>query len=198
MNQVSKMSDTNYRLKYILVGASGSGKTTMAAVLTEQLGLRRCITSTTRPPRPEEVDGRDYYFKPSFDFNEMFEHATFGGYEYGVTKDELSRGDFIILDPQGVDYYRKYYPKELTVFQLVRKGIDVDPDRMARDHAIGFDRVNPDFFVYGETIPEMAQNLIAAIGQCRKPLSKQISSAQALAAKNPENSQTRQTAEYSL
>ncbi len=154
------MPDTDYRLKYILVGASGSGKSTMASVLEQYLGLKRCITSTTRPPRPGEVNGRDYHFEKQLDPDNMFEHATFGGHEYGICREELAHGDFIILDPQGVAYYRENYPAPLTVIQLIRSGIDVDANRMARDRDAGFDQVEPDVIVRGETVDEMASNLI--------------------------------------
>lgn len=157
------MDNQAYRLKYILCGASGSGKTTMASVLEEQLGMRRCVTSTTRPPREGEEDGISYHFVPHINPKEMFEHTSFGGFDYGISKDELKRGDFVILDPQGVKYYRHHYPNPLTVIQLVRQGIDVAPERIARDRAAGFDRVDPDYFVKGETIFEMAENLISTI-----------------------------------
>ncbi len=98
------MKTDHLKLKYVLVGASGSGKTTMAHVLEEAFGLRRCITFTTRPMRPGEEEGRDYYFRNALNASEMFEHACFGGFEYGITVEELSRGDFIILDPQGVQF----------------------------------------------------------------------------------------------
>lgn len=157
------MMNPEFRLKYILVGASGSGKSTMASILEEQLGLKRCISCTTRPPRPGEVNGVHYHFKNHIDTNDMFEHASFGGFEYGISREELTQGDFIILEPQGVSYYRQHYPAPLTVIQLVREGIHVDADRMARDRDAGFDQVNPDIIVRGETIAEMASRLIACI-----------------------------------
>lgn len=172
------MSEPKYRLQYILVGASGSGKSTMARILETEFGLRRCITSTTRPPRAGEIDGVDYHFKTHFNPAEMFEHASFGVHEYGITKDELARGDFIILEPQGVDYYRKHYPRPLTVIQLVRDNIQVDAERMARDRAAGFDYVYPDFVVRGETIEEMTENLITVIRQSSPTLAQKLNLAQ--------------------
>lgn len=157
------MNTFQFRLKYILVGASGTGKTTMAHILEEELGLKRCITSTTRPPRPGEKDGIDYHFRSELKPEEMFEYVRFGGYEYGITYHELSRGDFVILEPQGVQYYREHYPAPLTVIQLQRSNIDVDAERMARDKAAGFDCVNPDIVVSGDTIDTMAANLLGVI-----------------------------------
>ena len=149
--------------KYILVGASGTGKSTMASHLASALDLTRCITCTTRPPRPGEMEKGEYYFVQSFDMFTMFEQAEFGGYRYGITKDELTKGDLVILDPQGVDYYRKNYPGPLTVIKLERSGVDVDPQRRARDAGAGFDKVKADITVYGETVAQMQENLVTAM-----------------------------------
>ena len=180
------MGESDYRLKYILAGSSGSGKTTMASVLERELGFLRCITSTTRPPRPGEQDGIDYHFRAQLDPKELFEYAVFGGYEYGITKEELRRGDFIILDPQGVDYYRRHYPGPLTVIQLMRDGIAVDPERMARDRAAGFNRICPDIVVRGETVEEMAENLLCVIASKKQALEYQIRNAAQRAEVSPE------------
>ena len=45
----------------VLVGGSGSGKTTIAHEL-EKKGFRRLVTTTTRPKREGEVDQVDYFF----------------------------------------------------------------------------------------------------------------------------------------
>lgn len=171
------MKKNDYRVSFILVGASGSGKSTMASILEEQLGLRRCITCTTRPPRPGERDGVDYHFRTHLNPEEMFEYASFGGYEYGVTREELTRGDFIILEPQGVSYYREHYPAPVTVIQLERTGIQIDAARRNRDRAAGFDNVNPDIIIRGETIAETTKNLLKAVNRLKKSLPVQIDAA---------------------
>lgn len=135
----------------------------MAHVLEEELGLRRCITSTTRPPRPGERDGVDYHFCASINPEELFEHASFGGFDYGITYEELAGGDFVILEPQGVDYYLEHYPAPLTVIKLERQNIAVEESRKARDKAAGFDCVKADIVISGETIAAMSANLLGAI-----------------------------------
>lgn len=151
------------RLRYVLVGRSGSGKSTMSHFLEKDLGLRRCITHTTRPPREGEVDGRDYHFVSSLNERVMFEHSRFGAYWYGTSWDELSQSDFIILEPQGVAYFRTHFPGPLTVLQLERSNIAVDPDRMLRDRQAGFDDVHPDVLITGDTIEEMSASLISLV-----------------------------------
>jgi guanylate kinase len=50
-------------LVFVLSGPSGVGKDVIAARLQERaLGIRRVVTAVTRPPRPGEVEGVDYYF----------------------------------------------------------------------------------------------------------------------------------------
>lgn len=57
-------------LMFVLSSPSGAGKTTLSRMLVEQMpGLQMSVSATTRPMRPGEVDGRDYYFvdRPKFD-----------------------------------------------------------------------------------------------------------------------------------
>lgn len=81
----------------ILISApSGGGKTTLCdLLLASQPGMARAITCTTRPPRPGEQDGVDYYFLTAVDFlkrvqaGNFLEHATVYGNSYGLLKSEL-------------------------------------------------------------------------------------------------------------
>lgn len=45
----------------ILVGPSGSGKSTIERILETEHGFARIVSHSTRPPRPQEIDGVDYY-----------------------------------------------------------------------------------------------------------------------------------------
>lgn len=61
---------------YALCGLSGSGKTTLLeAVLRQAPQLARLVTSTTRPPRPGELAGRDYHFLAEEDFQARVAHG---------------------------------------------------------------------------------------------------------------------------
>lgn len=133
--------------------------------------------------RSDETDGKDYYFLPSLNPDKMFEMARFGNHSYGTSYEELARSDFVILEPQGVRYFRDHYPGKLTVIQLQRTNIQVDPERMARDKAAGFDSVHPDYIVTGDSIDAMAANLLAVIATVeqsrgRQSLDRQISEAE--------------------
>ncbi len=81
----------------ILISApSGGGKTTLCDLLLQSRPeMSRAITCTTRPPRPGEKDGVDYYFLTATDFlkrvqaGNFLEHATVYGNSYGLLKSEL-------------------------------------------------------------------------------------------------------------
>jgi len=54
----------------ILAGPAGVGKSTLCDRLVSSVpGFERVITATTRPPRPNEVDGRDYHFLSEAEFD---------------------------------------------------------------------------------------------------------------------------------
>ena len=100
---------------------SGSGKTTIVRHLLAQpdLNLEFSISCTTRAPRGEEVDGKDYYFIKEAEFEKMKEEdllledaKVFGNY-YGSPKqyvlDKISNGFDVLFD---VDWQGAHNLKE--------------------------------------------------------------------------------------
>jgi guanylate kinase len=99
----------------VLISApSGAGKTTVCQqLLAARPGMARAITCTTRPPRPGERDGLDYFFLDAGSFlkrvqaGNFLEHATVYGHSYGTLKAEvlgkLRQGKDVLLnvDVQG-------------------------------------------------------------------------------------------------
>ncbi len=92
----------------VVSGPSGSGKTTLCRRLADSGEVRYSISCTTRPPRPGEVDGRDYHFmdRPEFEARlqtgDFFEHALVHGNFYGSLKSEvvarLEAGVDVVMD----------------------------------------------------------------------------------------------------
>lgn len=86
------MSPTSRRgLLIILSSPSGAGKSTLSRRLLESdPEVRFSVSATTRPPRPGEQEGRDYYFKSRREFEDMveagamLEHAEVFGNLYGT------------------------------------------------------------------------------------------------------------------
>jgi guanylate kinase len=78
---------------FVLSSPSGAGKTTLSRrLLTEDGDITLSVSATTRPPRPGEVDGVDYYFVTPERFAEMvagddlLEWATVFGNRYGTPR----------------------------------------------------------------------------------------------------------------
>jgi len=102
-------------LLLILAGPAGSGKSTLCERLVESgLGFSRIITTTTRAPRPGEVNGVHYHFLTPAQFDEKIAAGAFlewawvhGERRYGTlaasVREPLSRGENLVanLDVQG-------------------------------------------------------------------------------------------------
>jgi guanylate kinase len=129
------MSATRIRrrgLLLVLSSPSGAGKTTIARRLVEiEPGLTLSVSVTTRPPRPGEIDGRDYRFIDQARFDEMvaqgelLEHARVFGNCYGTPRgpidEALAAGHDIVgdLDWQGTQQLAaKARPDLVAVFVL--------------------------------------------------------------------------------
>ena len=92
----------------ILSSPSGAGKTTLVKLLSERKGLITSISHTTRKPRSNEVNGKDYHFITNDVFKKMINNQEFLEYAkvfknfYGTTKStifaQLSKGKNVIFD----------------------------------------------------------------------------------------------------
>ena len=89
------MKDNNRRrgLMLVLSSPSGAGKTTLSRrLLQSDPEIVMSVSATTRPPRPNEIDGQDYYFVTPQKFdsmvaqNEFLEHALVFGNKYGTPR----------------------------------------------------------------------------------------------------------------
>jgi guanylate kinase len=93
----------------ILSSPSGAGKSTLSRRLLEaDPEVRFSISATTRPPRPGEEEGRDYFFKSRREFEamvedgQMLEHAEVFGNLYGTPRAPveaaIARGEDVLFD----------------------------------------------------------------------------------------------------
>jgi guanylate kinase len=102
------------------------GKGTLIRGLLERVpGLELAVSATTRPPRPGEVNGRDYHFLSPEEFErrvergEFVEHAVYAGNRYGTLRSELerpARGIVLEIDLQGARQVRDTLPDAVQVF----------------------------------------------------------------------------------
>jgi len=138
-------------LLIVLSAPSGTGKTTLCQqLMAAHPNMTRAITCTTRPPRPGEKDGVDYYFLDAAMFlkrvqaGNFLEHATVHGNSYGTLKsevlDKMRQGADVVLnvDVQGAAAIRKQAESEaelrralVTVF-LAPPSMAVLQDRLKK------------------------------------------------------------------
>jgi guanylate kinase len=111
----------------VVTGPSGVGKGTLIRALRERFpDLQLSVSATTRPPRPGEVDGRDYHFLTPEEFDrrlerdEFLEHATYAGNRYGTPRSELERANqrplVLEIELQGARQIRERLPEAVQVF----------------------------------------------------------------------------------
>ncbi|MGB9835572.1 MAG: guanylate kinase [Candidatus Saccharicenans sp.] len=113
---------------YVVSGPSGCGKSTLIKNLLSELpDLKFSVSHTTRPKRPNEVEGRDYYFISREMFEKMkqagafLEWAVVHDEYYGTSWEEIKNkgktGDLILdIDVQGARQVKKKLEKATFIF----------------------------------------------------------------------------------
>jgi guanylate kinase len=108
----------------VLSGASASGKTEAAKMLMTKHGIKRAITTTTRPMRSQEVDGRDYFFVSKETFEKLIadgafvEYTIYNGNYYGSTKNQIADNRSVVIDLEGLKSYTQFNDKRIVTFYL--------------------------------------------------------------------------------
>lgn len=116
---------------YIISAPSGAGKTSLIRqLITEVDNLIVSISHTTRPKRPGETQGEDYYFVSQAEFqillknHELLEHASVFDNYYGTAKKTVEKNlnaglDVILeIDWQGAQQIKRIRPDSLSIFIL--------------------------------------------------------------------------------
>lgn len=127
-----KKEQNNTGKLIVFSAPSGSGKTTIVRHLLKQpeLNLEFSISATSREPRGQEVDGKDYYFLSAKEFKKKIKNKEFLEWEevyrdnfYGTLKTEVERiwamGKHVIFDIDvsgGLRIKRKYPEQTLAIF----------------------------------------------------------------------------------
>ncbi len=154
----------NFRYKLVLFcGPSGSGKTTIVHYLMEKFpAMRFSISATTRPARPNEVHGKDYYFLTPDEFRERIANDEFLEWEevyadrfYGTLKSEVER----ILNDDHIALF----------------DVDVEGGLQIRKH---FGRQLLDVFVMPPSVDDLHKRLVARATESEDSLFKRLSKAE--------------------
>lgn len=131
----------------VMSGPSGAGKSTLLRrFLHRNPDFHMSISVTTRPPRPGEVDGRDYDFTTEADFAARRERGdfvecaqVFGRHWYGTPRTfieaRFSEGRSVIkdIDVQGADQIRRTYPAALFVYVVPPSRAEIEARLRGRE-----------------------------------------------------------------
>ncbi len=109
MSDLTELKRNRRGLMIVLSSPSGAGKTTLTRrLLADNSGMTMSVSATTRPPRPGEEDGVDYYFIDKSRFaeleatDEFLEHAkvfdNFYATPRGPVEDALREGRDVVFD----------------------------------------------------------------------------------------------------
>ena len=126
-----------------IVGASGSGKTTMAEYMKREMSIPTIVSFTTRPMRPDEVDGIDHHFVSEQQmppYSSMLAYTEFGNYHYWTEIHQIP--DDIcsyVIDERGLLWLQdkfadRFYILPILVhrdYELLKQTIS--PERLERD-----------------------------------------------------------------
>lgn len=146
------------------MGESGSGKDTVAHICEDKYCMKPVCSYTTRPLRPNEVNGREHWFVNDAKMEELKasgtivayvymkdKNSTAKGYEYCATVDNLKKADMYIIDPLGfknmvdngygdafdITRIHIYAPYEVRRERAIKRGIkniQDFDDRYANEH----------------------------------------------------------------
>ena len=134
-------------MMFVLSSPSGAGKTTLTKKIAENnKSFIISISHTTRTPRPNEIDGKDYYFVNKLKFNSLiktnsfYEHAKIFDNYYGTLKEpvlkSLLQGKDVLfdIDWQGTQQLKKIKDLELVTFFILPPNIQILKKRLLDRH----------------------------------------------------------------
>jgi guanylate kinase len=179
---------------FVITAPSGTGKTTLLKpLMAGDTRLRFSISYTTRPPRPGEIDGKDYFFVSPAEFRRLRDTGALAewveqfGYGYGTSQvwvqDLVESGADLVfdLDSRGARALKQAFPQATLIFILppsleelerrLRQRGGLAPEELARRLENGraeLREVNRyDFLVINDDVPAALANLQAIVTAAR-------------------------------
>ncbi|MGQ9818572.1 MAG: guanylate kinase [Candidatus Kapaibacteriales bacterium] len=134
----------NKRKQLIVISApSGAGKTTLARyLLTKYTNFKFSISATTRKPRLNEINGKDYFFFTNDDFQsliregKLIEYEEIFGHYYGTLKSQvdeaLINGEVVVfdIDVKGALSIRKAFPDQSLLIFIAPPSMEILIERL--------------------------------------------------------------------
>ena len=106
-----------------IVGASGSGKTHLSKFLHKEMNIPMIVSTTTRPQRPGEIEGEDYFFVRSttgYKRQDMLTYTRFGEYEYFSMKKQMPCSGFCsyVVEENGIRALKRSAGDDYGIFAV--------------------------------------------------------------------------------
>ena len=182
----------------VISGPSGVGKSTVVkAVMAQCETLQFSVSATTRPMRPGEVDGKNYYFvsRDTFqrliDEDQLLEYAQYVGNYYGTPvgplDEALAAGRDVLLDieVQGALRVKSRRPDAILIFMLAPSFRDIETrlngrgdtapelirERLERARWEYTQAVNYDYLVVNDNVDKAVSEILAILKaeKCKAP-----------------------------
>jgi guanylate kinase len=99
--------------KIVIVGKSCSGKTFLQNKFIK-LGFNPAIITTSRPKRPDEIEGINYHFLSKSEMNIIEQHdgfldkQSYREFDYGITFEEFNKSNLLILTPKNIKSLKQH------------------------------------------------------------------------------------------
>ena len=141
------MSQSKNGMMFVLSSPSGVGKTTLTKKISQNnKNFLISISHTTRKPRLNEVDGKDYFFVDEKELNKLIEENNFFEYAkifnnlYGTSKrqvlDIIKQGKDVLfdIDWQGTQQLKNIQGISLITFLIIPPNIETLKNRLVNRH----------------------------------------------------------------
>lgn len=106
----------------VLVGKSGTGKTTIEEKLIQEHGFKRAISHTTRPKRENDIDGYNYFFVSKEEMErlrqegKLAERIEYLGEVYALVKEQCKNDRVVVVAPEGLRQLKE--KEDLDIFSV--------------------------------------------------------------------------------
>ncbi|TNJ64105.1 guanylate kinase [Paenibacillus hemerocallicola] len=113
---------------FVFTGPTGAGRKTIAELAGATIPMKQVISYTTREPRANEAEGRDYHFIGADEFqsamrnDEFVETVEIDGVHYGIKSADVEAGlrqygcIYLVLNRYGADILKKLYGDKVKRF----------------------------------------------------------------------------------
>ena len=127
----------------VIVGPSASGKTEISKILLNDYKYKKCVTSTTRLKRQNEIADIDYHFLTKEEFknlienNLLVEYTIYQNNYYGIQKKDIELNKVVVVEPGGANILiDEYKDKAFVVYissserdrkiRMINRGDDIE------------------------------------------------------------------------